>query len=89
MDSGRFLLAVVLMIAVMVITNILLPPARPDGGLAPATDTTGAPVTAPAAQPPAAELRPDPPTAAGAPAEEFVAPQLTADTVLIRSELFE
>ena len=28
MDSGRFILAVVLMVAVMVITNILFPPAR-------------------------------------------------------------
>jgi YidC/Oxa1 family membrane protein insertase len=89
MDSGRFLLAVVLMIAVMVITNILLPPARPDGALAPATDTIGAPATVPAVEPPAAELRRDTPTVAGAPAEEPLAPQLTADTVLIRSELFE
>jgi YidC/Oxa1 family membrane protein insertase len=48
MESGRFLLAVVLMIAVVVVTNLIFPPARPT---APATsgDTTSL-----AAPPPAA-----------------------------------
>jgi YidC/Oxa1 family membrane protein insertase len=41
MDSGRFLLAVVLMIAVMVVTNILLPPTRPETATAPAVDAPG------------------------------------------------
>jgi YidC/Oxa1 family membrane protein insertase len=60
MDSGRFLLAVVLMIAVMVITNILLPPPRP--AVDPAVpDTVAAPITVPAADPPGTVLAPGTP----------------------------
>jgi YidC/Oxa1 family membrane protein insertase len=102
MDSGRFLLAVILMIAVMVITNILLPPARP--ALDPAaTDTVQqAPVTVPAAEPPDADVpvagreRPDSPgiegaqpVAPAAPGLAGAAPAMRADTIVARSPLYE
>jgi YidC/Oxa1 family membrane protein insertase len=94
MDSGRFLLAVVLMIAVMVITNILLPPAPPVQDVA-APDTTAV-----APEPPQAgvdtAVRPDPATDAEpvpgtAPAADVapVAAGSRADTVVVRSELYE
>jgi YidC/Oxa1 family membrane protein insertase len=58
MDSGRFLLAIVLMIAVMVITNVLLPPPRPAENPLAGVDsasTSAAPATvAPTAPAPAA-----------------------------------
>jgi YidC/Oxa1 family membrane protein insertase len=96
MDSGRFLLAVVLMIAVMVITNILLPPERPQVGPA-APDTITAPVTVPAGDPPAAALPGEPavqpadtavvqPPVADAPPAVAAA---MADTVVASSPLFE
>jgi YidC/Oxa1 family membrane protein insertase len=105
MDSGRFLLAVVLMIAVMVVTNILLPPEpRPAGDMA--GDTLAAPlaepVTVPAADPPGAVMQ-QPAAPAEAPAEAPAAPgvaaapaaaaataaTLQADTIVVRSELFD
>jgi YidC/Oxa1 family membrane protein insertase len=46
MDSGRFLLAVVLMIAVMVITQILLPPESPEPMADAPADTVAAPPAA-------------------------------------------
>jgi len=96
MDSGRFLLAVVLMIALVVVTNILLPPAPPPGTL-PAADTMGVVTTPPprpadappgdtAGQPPVAAPSPSPP----APAESAVEESGTAaaaDTLTIESEL--
>jgi YidC/Oxa1 family membrane protein insertase len=90
MDSGRFLLAVVLMIAVMVVTNILLPPERPAPGTVPG-DTMSVPVTAPAADPPVADLpsvdtAPAPAVTPDQPATGAVA---TADTLRVRSPLFE
>jgi YidC/Oxa1 family membrane protein insertase len=73
MESGRFLLAVVLMIAVVVITNILLPPPRPQTEAAPASP-------APAA--PAAPERTEIPAAApGLPAPVVPGDSLKADTV--------
>ncbi|CAN5895235.1 membrane protein insertase YidC [soil metagenome] len=99
MDSGRFLLAVVLMIAVMIVTNILLPPPRPEPATAPADSLAApatSPVTAPAADPPGAQLRPDttgPRTAPvpATPVMEAGTPQqvATADTVLVRSPRYE
>jgi YidC/Oxa1 family membrane protein insertase len=90
MDSGRFLLAVVLMIAVMVITNLLLPPERPEPPQV-VPDTLGAPPTAPVAE--QAEPAPAP---AEAPAttpevETGIPPEvaLAADTVAAGSDLFE
>jgi YidC/Oxa1 family membrane protein insertase len=97
MDSGRFLLAVVLMIAVMVITNILLPPA-PSAPTPPAPDTVdvGAP-TVPAVDPPGTVLQPpaqpeEPAPAPGAPALTAPATELPAapaDTVVARSLLYD
>jgi YidC/Oxa1 family membrane protein insertase len=59
MESGRFLLAVVLMIAVVVLTNILLPPPRPSGSepapAAPLPTTTRTDTPAP---PPALPAQP-------------------------------
>jgi YidC/Oxa1 family membrane protein insertase len=56
MDSGRFLLAIVLMIAVMVITNVLLPPPRPAENPLAGVDSaaTSMPTAAPTAPAPAA-----------------------------------
>jgi YidC/Oxa1 family membrane protein insertase len=95
MDTGRFLLAVILMIAVMIITNYLFPPARPGPQPGPPADTTGAapvppPATVPAADPPAAALpRPEPEPQPAAPAGEAVRPDdLAADTIPVRSERY-
>lgn len=91
MDSGRFLLAVVLMIAVMVVTNILLPPERPPQDAA-APDTV---LTAPATQAPTGAVPGVEPGVPGQPAlpETPGAPVLgqvaAADTVIARSEIFE
>jgi YidC/Oxa1 family membrane protein insertase len=74
MDSGRFLLAVILMIAVMVITNLLLPPERPPVAPAEPADTVTAPPGAVAPGDPAA-VPVDP---AAAPADPAVAPQVPA-----------
>jgi YidC/Oxa1 family membrane protein insertase len=88
MDSGRFLLAVILMIAVMVITNLLLPPERPEPPQV-LPDTIVATPTPPDVDPvaPAALAVP------GAPAtiEADVPPEvsLAADTVVAASELYE
>jgi YidC/Oxa1 family membrane protein insertase len=90
MDSGRFLLAVVLMIAVMVITNILLPPERPPvddlvpdttAVTAQPTDSPAAPIIGPAAP---VEPRADPMQGLAAPQ-----PGMTGDTIVARSELYE
>jgi YidC/Oxa1 family membrane protein insertase len=95
MDTGRFLLAVILMIAVMIVTNYLFPPARPDPQPGTPADTTGAapvppPATVPAADPPAAALpRPEPEPQPAAPAAEAVRPDdLAADTIPVRSERY-
>jgi YidC/Oxa1 family membrane protein insertase len=96
MDSGRFLLAVVLMIAVMVITNILLPPPRPSVDPAAPDTVQQGPVTVPAADPPAIQA-PTPgvadpgDTVPGAVPSLGVAPEtvLAADTVVVRSPLVE
>jgi YidC/Oxa1 family membrane protein insertase len=100
MDSGRFLLAVVLMIAVMVITNLLLPPERPP--LDPAAPDTAqqGPLTVPAADPPAAALPPAAPEQEAAGPDRAAVPELAApgtvpaaavaaDTIVARSPLYE
>lgn len=94
MDSGRFLLAVILMIAVMVITNILLPP--PPAPQPQQPDTT---VAAPGLPPPQADtpVAADPATAAdtlgitsasGTPTAEQT-PEAPADTISITSPIYE
>jgi YidC/Oxa1 family membrane protein insertase len=99
MDSGRFLLAVILMIAVMVVTNLLLPPERPPLEEAPAADTVAVPVAAPPTAPLDAPAEvpatadpveprvpvPDAPAAA-LPVPDAVAP---ADTVVAASPRYE
>jgi YidC/Oxa1 family membrane protein insertase len=100
MDSGRFLLAVVLMIAVMVVTNILLPPQTPPADPGAAADTVAAPLTVPVADPPGAALgspaepaQPaEPAAAAVAPAAPGTLPALAtvaADTIVARSALWD
>ena len=100
MQSLRFLLAVVLMIAVMVITNILLPPPRPAPSTAaadsaqlaspPAADGPASPadVTAPASDSalpaPGAPVAGSPAAAAAGPAPALIA----ADTVVITAPRF-
>src|SRR5688500_7237241 len=87
MQSGRFILAVILMIAVVVITNVLFPPV-PRADKAAAGDSvtqTGQPIT-PAQPAPAA-------TAVQPPAGPQTAAPLTAasvrgDTVIVESDLY-
>ena len=100
MDSGRFLLAVVLMIALVVVTNVLFPPvprspAAPPDSAAPAAGDTAPPRGA--GSEPAAPVRPDPvstprPVEAadiGAAATDAItADTITADTIVARSELY-
>ncbi|HSJ24528.1 MAG TPA: membrane protein insertase YidC [Longimicrobiales bacterium] len=77
MDSGRFLLAVVLMIAVMVVTNLLLPPEPPPvDPMAPDTTAVG-PATVPAGEPPGAVLDT---MAAGDAGQAAPAPAVPVDT---------
>jgi hypothetical protein len=99
MDSGRFLLAVILMIAVMVVTNILLPRS---GRLedAPAADTVAArrprAPRPPPSPPPAGPPETLPSRAAGAVAAPPRPPRSrrrrrppAGDTVVVRSPLYE
>jgi len=90
MDSGRFLLAVVLMVAVMVLTNILLPPPTPPEGATGADSSSVATdTTTPAAVPQATSA----PPALGAPADSASAgiagsPVVAEDTVVVTSGLY-
>lgn len=98
MDSGRFLLAVVLMIAVMIVTNVLLPPpptpATEDGITADSLGGAEPPVAAPL-QP----TQPDPdsmpvaaaqaPDSVGTGAAAGSAGAVPEDTLLVRSPLYE
>src|SRR5690606_36404604 len=89
MDSARFLLAIVLMIAVVLVTNLLFPPvaaptpAAVQDTAAVAVDTAAAPPQrlAPAAEP---EPEPVPPVEAPPPPAGAVA----ADTIVIESPLY-
>lgn len=84
MDSGRFLLAIVLMIALVVATNILFPPAPPAlEPTAPAGDsiTAAPPQAPPEAQPEAAAA-----AAPVAPGEADTG--VEADTVIVESDLY-
>lgn len=89
MDTGRFLLAVVLMIGVIIVTNLLFPPIpRSDPGIA--ADSTvvadsGAPLPAPMPATTGLPLQQAPPPI------ESVTPfgtPVSADTVWIESELY-
>lgn len=88
MDSGRFLLAIVLMIALVVVTNILLPPTRPAGEpAAPADDSVAVTPPEPTAEQP--ERTPPPPVAAEPDSAVAGADTgLEADTVIVDSNLY-
>jgi YidC/Oxa1 family membrane protein insertase len=87
MQSGRFILAVILMIAVVVITNVLFPPVpRADKPAAADSLTqTGQPVTPsqPAPAAPVAQPRADTQTTAPA-----AAAAVRGDTVIVESDLY-
>jgi len=82
METGRFLLAIVLMVAVIVVTNMLFgpePPVPPAGGV----DTVVVEVPAPRSTPEApAERAPMPPAVTGA------VPAGETDTVVVESPLY-
>jgi YidC/Oxa1 family membrane protein insertase len=85
MESGRFILAVILMIAVVVITNLLFPPI----GRRNAPVTPDSVAQAPSAAPPATTMQPTqpPPTPAAAqPVAETAVER--ADTVVVESPLY-
>jgi YidC/Oxa1 family membrane protein insertase len=85
MDSKRFLLAVVLMVAVMVVTNILLGPPPTPAGEEITGDTTAI-VTSPARRTAATpQLQPADSSASVAVANMPV----RADTIVVRSSLYE
>src|SRR5690606_37538605 len=88
MDSARFLLAILLMIAVIVVTNLLFPPVpRQPAGV----QDTAAVATDTAAPPPRPAPGPEPPPAAAPaapPALEPAAAAVAADTIVIESPLY-
>jgi YidC/Oxa1 family membrane protein insertase len=89
MDSGRFLLAVVLMIALVVVTNIIFPPVRPAPGV-PGDSIIAGGDTTPAALPRDTSVPARPPAPpVPAPADSGAAGQpAPARTIAVESELF-
>ena len=84
-NSGRFLLAVALMIAVIILSYVLFPPPRPQVPAGAAGDTTAvdSPRAAPAAATPEApETRPQPGGMGAAP------PVAAADTIVVETPLY-
>ena len=83
MDSARFLLAIVLMIAVVFVTYLLFPPVPPQPAGAGDTAAVAVDTAAPARQAPALEP-------AAAPAAQPAAPAaaVAADTIVIESPLY-
>ena len=85
MDSGRFIIAVILMIAVVVITNLLFPPVRRNAPLA--RDTVHQ-------VQPSQPANPAPPNTASASTQTSIAQpapattSLSADTVIVESPIF-
>lgn len=90
MDSGRFLLAIVLMIALVIATNILFPPTPPAGE--PGVPTEDSVAVTPPPETPAEQSpqRPPPPPPAAAAGDSVVegAAATEADTVIVESELY-
>lgn len=95
MESGRFLLAIVLMIAVIVVTNLLFPPSPPQrmpSGAVDVMDTAQAPGAQPQEMPEERvsvqpeEARPTP--AAAVPVEPAPGADAAADTVFVESPLY-
>src|SRR5690625_3048202 len=86
MESLRFVLAIVLMIAVVVVTNIIFPPASPEPQVAPEEAVTEPLAESPTLEPPAIA---EPPVATAAPVETGEAPSIVPeDTVFVQSPLF-
>src|SRR5690606_9749205 len=89
MESGRFLLAVILMIAVVIVTNLIFPPVRPEpGALSPDSAAVGTP---PAASPDAPALTTSDDTGAGAATVDPALPATVAgaaDTVWVDGPLW-
>jgi len=83
MDSARWLLAIVLMIAVIFITNLLFPPVPPQQAGVRDTAAVAADTATPVRQPPALE----PAAAPAAPGAEPAA-AVEADTIFIESPLY-
>lgn len=87
MDSGRFLVAVVLMIATVVLVNVLFPPPRPQPRTSAVDSARSAPpaadVPAPAAPAPAPTTQPVSPPVIGTPATAAA-----TDTIFIESRLY-
>jgi len=86
MDTGRFLLAIILMIVVMVVTNILFPPARQ-----PAPEEPDAPpAVVQQEQIPEVRVPPtvDAPRTEVAEAEPVVPPAIVEDTIFVASPLY-
>lgn len=92
MDSRRFLLAVILMIAVMVLTNIILPPPPVDPGAATADSvavrTDSQTASPPAAQAPATQTPTPAPLAGDSAGPATAAAPIAGDTVTVTSPLF-
>jgi YidC/Oxa1 family membrane protein insertase len=82
MEGGRFLIAVVLMIAVVILTNLLLPPSRPVTPIASDSVTTAVPAERPTVEKPPTLTNPQPETVQ--PVEVVPA----ADTVFVVSPLY-
>ncbi len=86
MEGGRFLLAIALMIAVVVLTNVLLPPARPAPALVdPGPDT----VSAAAPVSPGNGAPAPPPGALPGTVMDTADPRAHADTIRVASELYD
>ncbi|MBX6365050.1 MAG: membrane protein insertase YidC [Gemmatimonadetes bacterium] len=88
MDNLRFVIAIILMVAVVVVTNLLFPPAKPPRPAA-VRDTTAQTGAAPTAHPPAGPAPATSPSApAAAPAPRASATLAAAPVVTVESPLF-
>src|SRR5688572_18380769 len=91
MQSGRFLLAVVLMIATVVIVNVIFPPVRPTASLPPGDslaippDSAAPPNALPAVPSPAPVTLPGQPAVSPPPVSSDPAP---VDTIVAESPLY-
>jgi len=86
-NTGRFLLAVVLMIAVIILTNVLFPPARPQRQDRPAVETTQ-PVPGQAPAGPAAVTPVAPAPGASQATVGAAAPGAPVDTIVVETPLY-
>ncbi len=87
MDSGRLLLAITLMIALVVITQLLFP-AGPRPVPTPVPDSLAPPAPAPARPPDTITGAPQQPPIAGAPIDPSSLAAARADTITVESDLY-